>query len=381
MENGNKKRILFISDGVWTPSGFGTVMKNLIYRLKDDYDIALQSWQFIGNKLDYDGFTIYPVNKHAFGADVFEYVYKDFKPDVVITLGDCWMFTWLFKGEIYKNIKKWIWYLPIDSEIIPTQFIELLDKPTHLITMAGFAHDLLNEMKIKNVHITHGVDTKVYKPLDTKLLNEKFRFLSVNRNQDRKQLTRLIEAFSIFAKGKDDVELMMHCDPSDPAGVVTDNSGFAYPILRNAIQQFGVKDKVKFTGVTSFINGCNVNKMAEMYNNADVQVSATTGEGFGLTIAEGLACGLPQIMTNCTSAPELIGKDGERGFLVNVKTKMFGSYGSFRALVDVEDFANKMELIYNSRYLIQSMRQNCLEFIKDYDWDKTIPKWKEVIED
>lgn len=60
-------------------------------------------------------------------------------------------------------------------------------------------------------------------------------------------------------------------------------------------------------------------EMAEIYNSSDCYVSASSGEGFGLTPAESAACGLPVIVPNNTSHTEIFGLeaflfdgDGER---------------------------------------------------------------------
>ena len=43
-----------------------------------------------------------------------------------------------------------------------------------------------------------------------------------------------------------------------------------------------------------------------MYSTADVVLNLSDEESFGLTTAEGFACGTPSIVYNCTASPELI---------------------------------------------------------------------------
>lgn len=47
-------------------------------------------------------------------------------------------------------------------------------------------------------------------------------------------------------------------------------------------------------------------ELAELYSAADVVLSLSRAETFGLTIAEGMACGTPAIVYNTTAIPELI---------------------------------------------------------------------------
>ena len=47
-------------------------------------------------------------------------------------------------------------------------------------------------------------------------------------------------------------------------------------------------------------------ELAELYSAADIVLSLSRAETFGLTIAEGMACGTPAIVYNTTAVPELI---------------------------------------------------------------------------
>lgn len=50
----------------------------------------------------------------------------------------------------------------------------------------------------------------------------------------------------------------------------------------------------------------NVNELAEWYSLATLVLNLSSSESFGLTTAEGFACGTPSIVYNCTASPELI---------------------------------------------------------------------------
>lgn len=55
-------------------------------------------------------------------------------------------------------------------------------------------------------------------------------------------------------------------------------------------------------------------ELAQLYSSASIVMNLSSAETFGMTTAEGFACGTPCIGYNCTATPELITKD--TGFVV-----------------------------------------------------------------
>jgi len=82
----------------------------------------------------------------------------------------------------------------------------------------------------------------------------------VARNQGRKMMDRTIKAFGIFAKGKDDVVLLMHTDPNDNAAVFD---------LTELVIRYNLQNKVLFTG-TKYYKGFTYQQMRDVYNLMDV---------------------------------------------------------------------------------------------------------------
>lgn len=382
-------KILFMSDSPDLPTGFGVVLDNLIKRLKNDYEIGLLSWQYWGRKKTVDNVTWYSCKEHKYANDTLHNTLKDFKPDFLFTLGDPWMINYVANPGYTRLLKtlgtKWIWYLPVDSHEFASQYIEDIKKPWKVVVMSQFALPLIQYIRNDAIYIPHGVDLDVFKMLPNRdeirkeeKLDDKFVIGSVGRNQDRKQTERLMEAYSIFAKNKDDVFLYLHCDPKDIENMVKDYAGNMYHRILIAMKKYGIGSKIIFTNDFTYAVGVPLETLVKIYNMFDIHALSTSGEGFGLPIIESMACGVPNVMTDCTTCQELVAGRGEP---VKVATFSEGVHVIKRAIVDVNDMALKFEKLYQDKILRKAYSDKCLKFVEDYDWSrKIIPQWKKVIE-
>jgi glycosyltransferase involved in cell wall biosynthesis len=69
--------------------------------------------------------------------------------------------------------------------------------------------------------------------------------------------------------------------------------------------------QTRFTDIGGYRSGLITQQMlAELYTAADVLLAASMGEGFGLPVAEAMACGTPAIVTNFSAQPEIVGDTG-----------------------------------------------------------------------
>src|SRR5262249_57898209 len=110
-------------------------------------------------------------------------------------------------------------------------------------------------------------------------------------NQPRKQLPRLLEIFRRFSAGKDDVLLHLHCDPNDPAARTPE---YFYD-LKSDIAFLGLQEKVRVTDGMTIAEGLPLDRLAAIYQAADVHLLASLGEGFGLpTLQAASAGGVPR---------------------------------------------------------------------------------------
>lgn len=114
----------------------------------------------------------------------------------------------------------------------------------------------------------------------------------------RKNLPLLVEAFAAALPSlTDDARLVVAGAPH------TDNPQL-FPPLGPVIGRYGLEDRVILTGRVSD------EERRWLYQAAHAYITPSMYEGFGLTPLEAMACGVPAIVANRTSLPEVVGDTG-----------------------------------------------------------------------
>jgi glycosyltransferase involved in cell wall biosynthesis len=142
--------------------------------------------------------------------------------------------------------------------------------------------------------IYDGVDTDIFRPLEVP--KQPGSLLYVGNSDDRNKGARyLLEALALL-KGRRDFQLT----------VVDRPIAFLVPTLA---RELGIEDRVTVTGRVSR------EELVRLYNQAQVLVSPSLYEGFGLPAAEAMACGTPVVATTAGAFPEVI-EENVSGLLV-----------------------------------------------------------------
>jgi len=169
---------------------------------------------------------------------------------------------------------------------------------------------------------------------------QKNYILSLCSIQPRKNLVRLIEAYSSLRGLRPEVKL--------PQLVLAGKRGWLDGEIFRAAERNALGDDLLFTGYVP------ERDLAGLYSGAVCFVYPSYFEGFGLPVVEAMQCGVPVIAGDRTSLPEVI---GEAGLLFDP----FDTQALVKALTQVLD---------DSEYRA-SLRAKGLEKAREFNWQTT----------
>lgn len=173
--------------------------------------------------------------------------------------------------------------------------------------------------------------------------------LSVGTLQPRKNIVRLIEAFSRISPSLIINPLSL---------IIVGKKGWMYEEILEAPKKFSVADRVKFL---EFVSN---EDLPFLYQNAECFVLPSLYEGFGLPVLETMRYGCPCVISNVSSLPEA-GGDAALYFDPN----------------NAPDITAKIEMVLNDRKLRKEMREKGYKQIKKFSWEKTARETLKVLED
>jgi len=388
-------RILWISAAPWTNTGYGIQTRYIVKALKDaGLDIILSTYHLRGGPIDYDGYTVLPMpldNSTSAIQPIINW-YKKTKRNLVITLIDVWVLPGLGKWV------NWVPYTPVDAPLdeYTIEINQPLQTAKAVITFSKFGKQQVEKVvKDKKVYmIYHGIDTKLFTPPSDE--NEKrklrqmlglppdsfvFGFVGANEG-DRKDIPGLFKAFSIFLANNKDTKDSVLIVWSGPRPAM----GRSYDLVRLA-KRYGIENKVIFPMEEPDYNMFYAYEfMPNIYKVMDWYVTASSGEGFGLPIAEAMACGVPVIAPNTSAQTELVAGPPHtpRGILVNpawVRPTLWTPTHQEYSFVDPHDLAEAMTKAYNIGNN-ETYRKNARAFVEEVlSWGIIIPQWLNIIRD
>ena len=111
------------------------------------------------------------------------------------------------------------------------------------------------------------------------------------------------------------------------------------------------------------------------YHECDVFVAPTMSEGFGLTMAEAMACGLPVVTTDFGGQTDFV--NSENGWIIKTKLVPVDDMlyeGVMWGMPDLKQLKKTMRDIYLNRDTLGLKREKALKDIKWWTWKSTAEK-------
>jgi glycosyltransferase involved in cell wall biosynthesis len=176
-----------------------------------------------------------------------------------------------------------------------------LRRATGILTLSDHARSELCQFfpRLRTpIHVVPAAPGGLFRPIDATVaqpalarhgLRRPF-LLAVGSVQPRKNLARLVEAYSYLHQRHPDVHL-----------AIVGPRGFRSSWVRNTIVDRGLSRSVRLLGYVP------EDDLVALYNSAIGLVYPSVYEGFGLPVVEAMACGLPVIAANTSSLPEVAG--------------------------------------------------------------------------
>lgn len=183
----------------------------------------------------------------------------------------------------------------------------------NIITISQFSkEDIFKQYKFPKNKITvacPGYDKEKFKKQNLKLsqIDDVKKKYKINNNyliyigtvQPRKNLIRLMEAFAKVAKENNKLELII-VGKTQGEG----RQGWMYEDVLQTPKRLGIENQVKFLGFLP------TEDLSILLSSSTAFVQPSLWEGFGIPAVEAMATGVPVIISNVSSLPEVVGKAG-----------------------------------------------------------------------
>ena len=385
-------KIIWSSNAVFSNSGYGVFSRDLLFRmLRDGWQVAqTANWGVQGYPVYIHGedviddrfkglkLKVYPTMNDPYGTDGLSEHGRDFGANVHFVMLD--MQTQ--NPQILSQIKNLVPYIPIDKDPAPPFVVDRLKFAHKILTFSKFGKETLADAGFTSRLILEGTDTELLKPKDKKEMRAKFGLpqdtfifgmIAANKeNPPRKGFQEAMEAFKLFNEKHPNSAIFFHSQQMSPGG---------FPIQEYG-KQLKISDKCWFINPYVGIFKSDSHTIAEEMSCFDVLLHPSQTEGFGLTVVEAASCGIPAIVSDNTSMPEMV-LPGKTGEICKVSGKMFTNDLSFTHRADVQSLYEKMEILFDKLSKPNTIAKDCRDHvIANYNIDVIYEThWKKILEE
>jgi glycosyltransferase involved in cell wall biosynthesis len=335
-----------------------------------------------------EDFIIIPIDGYG-NPDLIRNAVEQIRPDILWFMTDPRFYLWLWDIEDEIRCKvPMVYYHVWDNYPYPNFNKPYYDSNDVVVTISKVTDDIVKTVSpdVESVYLPHCVDMNTYKKLPENMVTEftkkvfpkdngkKFTVFWNSRNARRKNPGTVVWWFSEFLKHvpAGSARLLMHTDPKDVHG----------PDLEAIINELRLTNgEVMFS-----TQRIGPQDLTLMYNMADVTVSLSDAEGFGLSTFESLACETPIIVPKTGGLQEQVKDEDGNLFGIELPVTSQMVVGSqdvpyiYEDRVAKEDFINALLKMFNAtqqeRDALGSAGRQHLS--KNYDMETLMKRWDEI---
>lgn len=265
-----------------------------------------------------------------------------------------------------------------------------VENADHIITISKFSKDdICKQYNLPKEKITvacPGYDREKFQPFDfAQGKSSKFKVEEIKRKykigeiyiiylgtiQPRKNLIRLIEAFSRVVgghhlEGVNQTTASLHL-PGERSGELElvivgktkgeGRQGWMYEDILQTPGKLGIGDRVNFLGFVP------TEDLSYLLSGAIAYIQPSLWEGFGIPVVEAMAVGIPVIVSNVSSLPEVV---GDAGILIDPYS--------------VDQIEQAIRTIVADKKLRLKYAKEGIERSREFSWDKMAKEVLKVFE-
>ena len=341
---------------------------------------------------------------NKFGKMFFERTCLDFKPNVVFSIRDFWMDSYIDESP-FRDYYNFIHLAPVDSEPQNTSWVDMYKNCDVLLTYNNWSKKVLEGYGLK-VHAAapakapdsfrpmHKIECKASLglPVTGKIIG------TVMRNQPRKLFDELFTAFRKFLE-ETDKEVYLYCHTGFPDSWcdipdlllrhgITNKVFFTYKCMNPKCKAIDARrysdiptQCYKCNNISSKL--CNMDnqvsddELAFVFNCFDIYVQYASMEGLGMPVIEAAACGVVPLAVDYSAMSSVV-RDC-KGFPIKVASKSIEvESGRYKASPDINHTVELFKMaLDNSESFGQASYKACVE---NFNWDNTAVKWMSAID-
>jgi glycosyltransferase involved in cell wall biosynthesis len=196
------------------------------------------------------------------------------------------------------------------------------------------------------ITVVYEAASPIFRPVDKALAREQVRnqhgvdapfILFVSTIEPRKNVPTLIRA----------VWQLLECYKEDVHLVLAGGKGWLFEDAFAVVEELRMDERVHFVGRVSS------EELLYLYNAAEMLAHPAFYEGFGLPPLEAMACGLPVVVSNVASLPEVV---GDAGILIDPH--------------EVDELTVAMWRVLNDSELHQEMQEKGVRQAARFSWER-----------